>query len=106
MLAGLYRGPGRDAVAWDLALLYDMIFDQPVVYDLVRLKPPVLLMSATRTRPPSASNSPRAKCARPIGHYPELAKSAGRTIPNATVVEFPGSAMRHKFRIRISSMTL
>ncbi|MGI4952559.1 MAG: alpha/beta fold hydrolase, partial [Janthinobacterium lividum] len=37
MLAGMYRGPGREAVAWDSALLYDMIFTQPVVHELDRL---------------------------------------------------------------------
>ena len=31
MLAGLYRGPGKDIVAWNSALLYDMIYTQPVV---------------------------------------------------------------------------
>lgn len=30
MLAGLYRGPGRDIVAWNAALLSDMIYTQPV----------------------------------------------------------------------------
>jgi pimeloyl-ACP methyl ester carboxylesterase len=89
MLAGLYRGPGHDVVAWDSALLYDMIFDQPVVYDLPRLKPPTLLivgdMDTTAIGKQFAPPAVRAA----IGHYPELAKAAGKAIPNATVVEFP-----------------
>lgn len=32
MLAGLNRGPGKQAVAWDSALIYDMIITQPVLY--------------------------------------------------------------------------
>jgi pimeloyl-ACP methyl ester carboxylesterase len=36
MLAGLYRGPGHEIVAWNSALLYDMIFTQPVFYELDR----------------------------------------------------------------------
>ena len=31
MLAGMYRGTGRAQVAWNSALLYDMIYTQPVV---------------------------------------------------------------------------
>ncbi|RST32976.1 alpha/beta fold hydrolase, partial [Staphylococcus epidermidis] len=38
MLAGLYRGPGRDIVAWNSALLYDMIYTQPVFYEFEQLK--------------------------------------------------------------------
>src|SRR5437879_12589732 len=35
MLAGMYRGPGKELVAWDSALLYDMIYSQPVLYELI-----------------------------------------------------------------------
>ena len=44
MLAGLYRGPGRDIVAWNSALLDDMIYTQPVFYEFEQVKVPVLLM--------------------------------------------------------------
>src|SRR5689334_14484934 len=44
MLAGMYRGPGKEAVAWSSALLYDMIFTQPVVYEFDKVRPPVLLL--------------------------------------------------------------
>jgi pimeloyl-ACP methyl ester carboxylesterase len=33
-LAGLYRGPGRELVAWNAALLSDMIYTQPVLYEV------------------------------------------------------------------------
>jgi pimeloyl-ACP methyl ester carboxylesterase len=33
-LAGLYRGPGREIVAWNAALLSDMIYSQPIIYEL------------------------------------------------------------------------
>jgi len=42
MLAGMYRGPGRDIVAWNSALLYDMIYTQPIFYELGQLTMPVL----------------------------------------------------------------
>jgi len=38
MLAGMYRGPGKQIVAWNSALLYDMIYTQPVVYELGELQ--------------------------------------------------------------------
>src|ERR1700710_3010103 len=44
MLAGLNRGPGKEAVAWDSALLYDMILTQPVVHRLGGIAVPTLLM--------------------------------------------------------------
>jgi pimeloyl-ACP methyl ester carboxylesterase len=37
MLAGLYRGPGREVVAWNSALLYDMIYTQPVFYEFEKI---------------------------------------------------------------------
>ena len=38
MLAGMYRGPGKEVVAWNSALLYDMIYTQPVVYEFDQLQ--------------------------------------------------------------------
>src|SRR6185436_18362993 len=44
MLAGMYRGPGKELVAWNSALTYDMIYTQPVIYELEKLEMPVLLL--------------------------------------------------------------
>ena len=66
MLAGMYRGPGRDIVAWNSALLYDMIYTQPVFYEFEKIAPPVLLLigdkdttalGRTLLRPPCAPRS-------------------------------------------------
>ena len=88
MLAGMYRGPGKKEVAWDSALLYDMIVTQPVVYELGLLKMPTLLMigdkDTTAIGKDAAPPDVRAK----IGHYPELAKLTAQAIPHATLVEF------------------
>ena len=65
MLAGMYRGPGKDIVAGNSALLDDMIYTQPVVYEFGHLAMPVLLMIGDRIRPPSARTSPR----RPFGRH-------------------------------------
>jgi len=88
MLAGMYRGPGKKEVAWDSALLYDMIYTQPVVYELGLLKMPTLLLigqkDTTAIGKDAAPPDVRAK----IGHYPELGKAAAKVIPHATLVEF------------------
>jgi pimeloyl-ACP methyl ester carboxylesterase len=34
MQSGMYEGPGKQAVAWSQALASDMVFNQPVVYEL------------------------------------------------------------------------
>src|ERR1017187_9211874 len=44
MLAGLNAGPGKELVAWNSALLYDMIYTQPVFYELSDISVPTLLM--------------------------------------------------------------
>jgi pimeloyl-ACP methyl ester carboxylesterase len=89
MLAGLSRGAGRKAVAWDSALLYDMIVSQPVVYELDRLKPPTLLLIGDKdTTAIGKQFAPPAVQAQ-LGHYPELAKEAARRIPRAELIEFP-----------------
>ncbi|RQH07575.1 alpha/beta fold hydrolase [Paraburkholderia dinghuensis] len=89
MLAGMYRGPGKQIVAWNSALLYDMIYTQPVVYELGQLQMPTLLMigdkDTTAIGKDLAPPDVRAK----LGHYPELAKAAAKAIPHATLVEFP-----------------
>jgi pimeloyl-ACP methyl ester carboxylesterase len=89
MLAGLNRGPGKALVAWNSALLYDMIYTQPVVYEVSDIKVPTLLLIGQKDvtaigkdlAPPEA----RAK----LGNYPELGKAAQQAIPNARLVAFP-----------------
>jgi pimeloyl-ACP methyl ester carboxylesterase len=90
MLAGMYRGPGKQIVAWNSALLYDMIYTQPVVYELGQLSMPTLLLigqkDTTAIGKDAAPPTVRAK----LGHYPELGRAAAKAIPHATLVEFAG----------------
>jgi pimeloyl-ACP methyl ester carboxylesterase len=89
MLAGMNRGPGREAVARDSALLYDMIYTQPVVYELPHLTMPVLLMIGGRdTTAIGKALAPPAIRAT-LGNYPVLGREAAAAIPNATLKEFP-----------------
>lgn len=90
MLAGLNQGPGHNLVAWNSALIYDMIFTQPVVYEFKDLKMPTLLLigDADTTAIGSDIAPPEVKAR--IGHYNVLGKQVSQMIPHSTLVEFPG----------------
>ena len=88
MLAGMYRGPGKQIVAWNSALLYDMIYTQPVVYELGELQMPTLLMIGQKDTTAIGKDAAPPDVRARLGHYPELGRLAARTIPHATLVEF------------------
>jgi len=88
MLAGMYRGPGRQAVAWNSALLYDMIYTQPVVYELPLLKMPVLLLIGTKDNTAIGKDAAPPDVRPTLGDYAQLGKRAAKAIPRATLVEF------------------
>jgi pimeloyl-ACP methyl ester carboxylesterase len=89
MLAGMYRGPGRDIVAWNSALLYDMIYTQPVFYELDQLTMPVLLMIGDKDRTAIGKSLAPPWIRATLGNYPVLGKAAATRIPHAQLVEFP-----------------
>jgi pimeloyl-ACP methyl ester carboxylesterase len=89
MLAGMYRGAGREEVAWDSALLYDMIYTQPVVYELGDLRPPVLLIVGDKDTTAIGKNLAPPDVRAKLGNYPVLAKAAAAKLPRAKLVEFP-----------------
>jgi pimeloyl-ACP methyl ester carboxylesterase len=89
MLAGLNRGPGHEVVAWNSALLYDMIYTQPVVYELGDLRVPVLLMVGDKDTTAIGKDLAPPEVRAKLGDYPVLAKEAVARIPGARLVEFP-----------------
>jgi len=89
MLAGMYLGPGRALVAWNSALIYDMIYTQPVCYELGRLRVPTLLLIGQRDTTAIGKDAAPPEVAARLGHYPELGRRAARLIPHATLVAFP-----------------
>lgn len=90
MLAGLNNGPGKTRVAWNSALIYDMIYTQPVFYEFKDLRVPTTLFIGTgdTTAPGSDDAPPEVKKA--VGNYKVLGKEAAELIPNARLVEFDG----------------
>jgi len=89
MLAGLNAGPGKEAVAWDSALLYDMILTQPVVYRLPQIAVPTLLMIGQKDNTAIGKDLGPPEMRGKLGNYPELGKAAAKAIPGARLVEFP-----------------
>ncbi|MHA6846763.1 alpha/beta fold hydrolase [Ralstonia syzygii] len=89
MLAGMYRGPGRDLVAWNSALLYDMIYTQPVVYEFGQLRPWTLLLIGQKDTTAIAKDTAPPDVRAQLGNYPELGRATARAIPHATLIEFP-----------------
>lgn len=89
MLAGMYRGPGRDIMAWNSALAYDMIFTQPVLYEFGQLQMPTLLLIGMKDTTAIGKDLASPAVRATLGHYPTLGKHTARQIPNATLVEFP-----------------
>lgn len=90
MLAGLNNGPGHKIVAWNSALLYDMIFTQPVYYEFKNLQMPTTLMIGTSDTTAIGSDIAPPEVKAKIGHYNELGKQVAALIPQATLIEFPG----------------
>lgn len=89
MLAGMYAGPGGEIVAWNQAQTSDMIFTQPVVHELPRLKAPTTLIigGADRTAPGANRAAPEVQAR--LGQYPALGRTAAAAIPNSRLIEFP-----------------
>jgi pimeloyl-ACP methyl ester carboxylesterase len=98
MLAGLYRGPGKHLVAWNSALIFDMIYTQPVIDELGLLQPPTLLMIGDKDTTAIGLDVSPPEVRATLGHYPQLARDAVKAIPHATLVEFP--AMGHAPQIQ------
>ena len=89
MLAGMFRGPGKETVAWHSALLYDMIYTQPVLYEFPHIRVPTLLLIGekdnTAIGKDLVSDTVRAR----LGNYPVLARRAMSSIPRAQLMIFP-----------------
>ncbi|MCD7036844.1 alpha/beta hydrolase [Pseudomonas sp. MAFF 311095] len=90
MYAGLSNGPGHTQVAWNSALIYDMIFTQPVYYEFKDLQMPTLLLIGTSDNTAIGKDIAPPAVKATLGDYAVLGKQAAKLIPHATLVEFPG----------------
>lgn len=89
MLAGLNSGPGHEKVVWNSALIYDMIFTQPIYYELPDLRVPTTLIIGTADTTAIGSDIAPPEVKARLGHYQVLGKEAAKRIPGAKLIEFP-----------------
>jgi len=85
--AGWTRNIDYPRIAWNSALLYDMIFTQPVCYEFPNLKQPVLLIIGQKDRTALGKNKAPQEVQATLGNYPVLGKEAARAIPRSRLVE-------------------
>ncbi|AOC93179.1 Haloalkane dehalogenase [Flavobacterium anhuiense] len=89
--AGWTTAPNYDIVAWNSALLYDMIFTQPVLYEFKNIKCPTLLIIGTRDKTALGKLLVSEEVRKTMGNYAELGKKTQKEIPNAKLVEIPNT---------------
>lgn len=88
LLTGWVKAPDYPVVARINAQTSDMIFTQPVVYELQDIKAPTLLIIGTRDRTAiGRANVKDPAVAAQMGQYQILGKEAQRKIPNSKLVE-------------------
>ena len=88
MQAGMFQGPGKEIVAWNSALTYDMVLTQPVFYEFENLQVPTLLLIGEQDNTAVGKNlAPEAKRAE-LGNYPKISREVADRIPKATLITF------------------
>jgi pimeloyl-ACP methyl ester carboxylesterase len=86
-LAGWTKDPEYSTVAWNNALTSDMIFTQPVLYELPLLAAETLLIIGQRDRTAFGATWAPERVAHGLGNYPALGRKAAAAIPRAHLVE-------------------
>jgi pimeloyl-ACP methyl ester carboxylesterase len=89
-VAGFTLHPDYSRIAWVNALTYDMIFTQPVVTELSRIRVPTRLIIGTRDRTAPGRKFALPQSGAAMGNFSTLGKRARDTIPGAQLVELPG----------------
>lgn len=78
-------------IAWVNALTYQMIYEQPVVYELGNIKVPVLLVIGQADRTVVGKNLLSETQKKQYGQYPLLGRMLHRKISQSKLVELPGT---------------
>lgn len=89
-LKGWLKGDDKDLIAWNSALTSDMIFTQPVIYEVKNLKMPVLLVNGTRDRTAIGRAWASPENQKKMGQYQELGKKFKALNPRVKLIELPG----------------
>ncbi len=84
------QSPDFDKIAWTNAITYQMIYEQPVVYEFARIKIPVLLVIGQLDRTIVGKDQLSDTVKNSHGQYPLLGKKTQQQIKNARLQELPG----------------
>jgi pimeloyl-ACP methyl ester carboxylesterase len=87
MLAGWTLNKDYPTIAKNSALLYDMIFTQPVCYEFQNLKMPVLLIIGQRDRTALGKDKAPPGEKEKLGNYPQLGKLTAAKIKDSQLAE-------------------
>lgn len=87
LLTGWVDHPDYPRVAWNNALTSDMIFTQPVYYEMEQIKAPALLIIGTRDRTAIGKQQVSETVRATMGLYQHLGKAAQQRIAGSTLVE-------------------
>ncbi|KAL3417233.1 hypothetical protein PVAG01_11233 [Phlyctema vagabunda] len=90
MLLSIYQGPLGRTFAFDMALSTDMVFTQPIVYELPNLKMRTALMIGDKDNTAIGKAWAPPEVVPLLGHYETLGKQVSARIPNSTLINFPG----------------
>jgi len=90
MLAGPTKSIDYPRIAWNSALLYDMIFTQPVCYEFKYIQAPTLLIIGQRDRTALGKAQAPKEIQDSLGNYPKLGREAAKAIAHAQLIELPG----------------
>ncbi|MFL5809759.1 MAG: alpha/beta fold hydrolase [Flavisolibacter sp.] len=82
--------PDFKTATWASALTYQMIYQQPVVYELKNIKKPVLIIIGQADRTIVGKNLLSKQQTQLHGNYPELGRKLKNQIANSKLAEFPG----------------
>jgi pimeloyl-ACP methyl ester carboxylesterase len=80
--AGQYPGD-----AWSSALTYEMIYEQPIIYEVSAISRPTLLIIGQDDRTVVGKNRLPPALRSVAGQYPDLGRKAHAAIPGSTLVE-------------------
>lgn len=89
ILVGWTKHPKYSLIAWNSALTTDMIFTQPVIYEMKHLRMPTLLLLGTRDRTAVGKGWAEPSVKAELGRYDLLGKEVIKLIPQGTLVELP-----------------
>ncbi|MFC4169409.1 alpha/beta fold hydrolase [Teichococcus aestuarii] len=88
MQAGLYAGPGREAVLRNQAQASDMVFTQPVVQHFPLIRVPTLLVIGERDNTAIGKAAAPPEVRRRLGDYQTLGRRTADAIPGARLLRF------------------